>query len=168
MSRRCRLSWECRHDYTVQDNIATPIDEQPRETMVRRVLIPGVTAGIVLFGLSYLVLYATIYFMPSLVVEYYNPVFWPGNERALLFFAHPFVISFALAWFWDRFKLQVSGPWLLRGLQFGLVYALIATLPSMWIIFSAIDVSLTMVLTWFAYGLMQALVCGVIMARMNP
>ena len=136
--------------------------------MIRRVLIPGVTAGIVLFGLSYLILYATIYLMPSLVQEYYNPVFWPGNDRALLFFAHPFVLSLPLAWFWDRFKSRMSGPWLWRGLQFGLVYALIATLPSMWITFSAINVSLTMVLTWFAYGLMQALICGVIMARMNP
>jgi len=145
-----------------------PFNEQQFEAMVRRILIPEVIAGIALFGLSYLILYATIYLMPSLVQEYYNPVFWPGNERALLFFAHPFVISFALAWFWDRFKSQVSGPWLLRGLQFGLIYALIATLPSMWIIFSAIDVPLTMVLTWFAYGLMQALVCGVILVRMNP
>jgi hypothetical protein len=136
--------------------------------MIRRILIPGITAGVVLFGLSYLILYVTIYLMPGLVETYYNPVYWPGNERALLFFAHPFVLSLPLAWFWDRFKPQLSGPWLVRGLQFGLVYALIATLPSMWITFSAIDVPLTMVLTWFAYGLMQALVCGIIMARMNP
>jgi hypothetical protein len=136
--------------------------------MIRRILIPGITAGVVLFGLSYLILYVTIYLMPGLVETYYNPVYWPGNERALLFFAHPFVLSLPLAWFWDRFKPQLSGPWLVRGLQFGLVYALIATLPSMWITFSAIDVPLTMVFTWFAYGLMQALVCGIIMARMNP
>lgn len=136
--------------------------------MIRRILIPGITAGVVLFGLSYLILYVTIYLMPGLVETYYNPVYWPGNERALLFFAHPFVLSLPLAWFWDRFKPQLSEPWLVRGLQFGLVYALIATLPSMWITFSAIDVPLTMVLTWFAYGLMQALVCGIIMARMNP
>jgi hypothetical protein len=38
----------------------------------------------------------------------------------------------------------------------------------MWITFSAISVSLTMVLTWFAYGTMQATVCGLVFARMNP
>ena len=78
--------------------------------MVRRVLIPGVTAGIVLFGLSYLILYVTINLMPSVIDAYYNPVFWPGTERALLFFAHSFIFSLPLAWFWDRFKSQLSGP----------------------------------------------------------
>ncbi|MCB0578370.1 MAG: hypothetical protein KDD10_03555, partial [Phaeodactylibacter sp.] len=77
-------------------------------------------------------------------------------------------LSFALAWFWSRFKAQLPGYWLLRGLKFGLAYALLATLPSMWITFSAITVSLGMVFTWFAYGLLQAVVCGWVFARMNP
>ena len=137
--------------------------------MVRRILLPAVTAGLVLLGLSYLILYATIYWAPGLVEEYYNPVFWPGSDRATLFFAHPFILSGALAWFWTQFKSEVGGSnWPLRGLRFGLTYALIATLPSMWITFSAISVSLTMVLTWFAYGTMQATVCGLVFARMNP
>ena len=137
--------------------------------MARRVLLPGLTAGVVLLGSSYLMLYATIYLMPGLVEEYYNPVFWPGSDRALLFFAHPFILSLALAWFWDWFKAQLANSqWLLRGLKFGGIYALIATLPSMWITFSAIAVSLTMVCTWFAYGVLQAVVCGWIFAKMNP
>ena len=136
--------------------------------MIRRVLIPAIISGLVLLGIGYLVLYATIYTLPDLVEEYYDPIFWPGSERAVLFFAHPFVISIALAWLWDRFKAEVRGAWLLRGLKFGMIYATIATLPSMWITFSAIAVSPTMVLTWFAYGLMQAVVCGIILAKMNP
>jgi hypothetical protein len=136
--------------------------------MIRRILIPAIISGLVLLGIGYLVLYATIYTLPGLVEEYYDPIFWPGSERAVLFFVHPFVISIALAWLWDRFKAEVRGSWLLRGLKFGMIYATIATLPSMWITFSAIAVSPTMVLTWFAYGLMQAVVCGLILAKMNP
>jgi hypothetical protein len=152
----------------VHDGILAQGEGKRVEIMIRRILIPAVVSGLVLLGLGYIILYATIYALPGLVEEYYDPIFWPGSDRAVLFFAHPFVLSFALAWLWDRFNKEVTGPWLLRGLKFGLVYGLIATLPSMWITFSAIAVSLSMVLTWFAYGLMQAVVCGFILAKLNP
>ncbi len=135
---------------------------------MRKILVPGLLAGFVLLGLSYLILYLTINFMPVLVEEYYNPIFWPGNDRALLFFLHPFILSFALAWFWNRFKEQFKGGKILRGLELGIVYALVATLPSMWITFSAITVSLEMILTWFGYGFLQAVVAGWILAVANP
>lgn len=139
-----------------------------KSTEMKKVLAPGLVAGFVLLGLSYMILYSTINFMPGLVEEYYNPIFWPGNDRALLFFLHPFILSFALAWIWSRFREQFKGPKLLRGLELGVVYALVATLPSMWITFSAISVSLAMILTWFAYGLLQATVAGWIFAFINP
>ncbi|MCO6480079.1 MAG: hypothetical protein J5I94_25800 [Phaeodactylibacter sp.] len=135
---------------------------------MRNILVPGLLSGFVLLGLSYLILYVTINFMPGLVEEYYNPIFWPGNDRALLFFLHPFILSFALAWFWNRFKEQFKGGKILRGLELGIVYALVATLPSMWITFSAITVSLEMILTWFGYGFLQAVVAGWILAVANP
>ncbi len=135
---------------------------------MRKVLVSGLASGLVLLGLSYFTLYVTINYLPALVEEYYNPIFWPGNDRAMLFFVHPFILGFALAWFWSRFKAQLFGPWWWRGLKFGLLYALMATLPSMWITFSAISVSLSMVLTWFAYGIMQAVVCGWILAGVTP
>lgn len=50
----------------------------------------------------------------------------------------------------------------------GLVYGLIATLPAMWMVFSAIDVSLNIVVTWVLYGVFQAVVVGVIFAKISP
>lgn len=135
---------------------------------MKKILLPGLLAGVVLFILSYIVLYVTINFFPTIVESYYDPIFWPGNERAVLFFAHPFVLSFALAWFWDRFKSMFNGNILIRGIEMGLLYGIIATLPSMWITFSAISVSILMVLTWFLYGILQATVAGLIFAKMNP
>ncbi len=135
---------------------------------MKKILASGFLSGITLLMLSYVVLYFTINFFPQLVEAYYDPIFWPGNDRALLFFAHPFVLSFALAWFWDRFKDMFKGTLLIRGIEMGLVYGVIATLPSMWITFSAIHVSLVMVLSWFAYGLLQATIAGLIFAKMNP
>jgi hypothetical protein len=135
---------------------------------MKKILIPGLVAGVALLILSYAVLHLSVRIAPGLMEQYYNPVFQSGEERALLFYAHPFVLSFALAWFWDRFKGMFSGAALLRGLEMGLVYGIIATLPSMWITFSAIDVTLPMVLSWLVYGIFQAAVAGMVFARMNP
>jgi len=135
---------------------------------MKKVLFSGLVASIVLLVLSYGVLFVTIRFFPHLVEEYYNPIFWPGNDRATLFFAHPFVLSFALSWFWNRVKSQFSGAWWWRGIELGLIYCIVATIPSMWITFSSISVSGTMVGSWFAYGLLQATVSGIIFARLNP
>ncbi|MBP8240135.1 MAG: hypothetical protein KAX50_09245 [Saprospiraceae bacterium] len=135
---------------------------------MKRMLISGVVAGAILLILSYGVLFVTIRMFPSVVEEYYNPIFWPGGERALLFFAHPFVLCICLAWFWERSKSLYTGSWWFRGAEMGLVYGVVATLPSMWITFSAISVSLAMVLTWLLYGFVQAVIAGLIFARLNP
>lgn len=135
---------------------------------MKKIILPGLAAGVVLLALSYGILYVTINFFPNLVEEYYNPIFWPGSDRALLFFAHPFILSLALSWFWERFKSSFEGVMLVRGLELGIVYGLVATLPSMWITFSAISVSIAMVLSWFFYGILQATIAGIIFARLNP
>jgi hypothetical protein len=135
---------------------------------MKKFIVPGLVAGVALLVLSYAVLYLTINLFPNIAEQYYSPVFWPGQDRAILFYLHPFVLSFPLAWFWNRIKSSFKGALLLRGIELGVVYALVATLPAMWITFSAIDVSFTMVLTWLGYGLLQATVCGLIFAALNP
>jgi len=136
---------------------------------MRRIILSALLSGAILLALAFGVIYLSIAFFPSVVEEYYNPtLFWPGEERAVLFFLHPFILSFALAWFWNRFKHEFKGVPLLRGLELGLVYGVVATLPSMWITFSAIAVSFSMVVTWFLYGLLQATVAGIVFAHTNP
>lgn len=125
-------------------------------------------AGIVLLVLSYIVLFLVIRVFPALAEDYYNPIFWPGADRAFLFYLHPFILAQALSWFWNRFKGQFLATGVKRGMEMGLVYALLATLPSMWITFSAINVSLLMVLSWFGYGLLQAVIAGLVFSYMNP
>ncbi|MBU6342231.1 MAG: hypothetical protein KGS48_12115 [Bacteroidetes bacterium] len=131
-------------------------------------LLKGFVAGAALLLLSYAALYLVVHFFPSLAEQYYDPIFNFEGEKGILYFVHPFILSFALAWFWRRFKSLFHGPFWWRGIELGLVYALIATLPNMWITFSALSVSLSMVLTWFAYGLFQAIVVGVIFAKISP
>ncbi len=135
---------------------------------MNKIIRTGFIAGLVLFTICYGSLYLAVHFFPMLFVEYNNPLFNSDGSRDLLFYLHAFIISFALAWFWERFKGLFHGPFLLRGLEFGLVYALVALVPVMWITFSALDITGYMVGSWLAYGTVQAIFAGVIFARINP
>lgn len=135
---------------------------------MKKILLPGLAAGIVLFIVSYGGLFAAIRFFPSFFIDYNNPLFNSTGGRDILFYTHAFIFSFALAWFWERCKRVFKGYYLLRGLEFGLVYAVIALIPVMWITFSSLDITFIMVACWFLYGLCQAMIAGIIFAKMNP
>ncbi|MBK6932317.1 MAG: hypothetical protein IPH12_16245 [Saprospirales bacterium] len=135
---------------------------------MNKLLIKGFAAGAILLAFSYLALYLLVMFLPQVAEQYYNPIFDLEGDKTYLYFLHPFILSFALAWFWRRFKSLFHGPFWWRGMELGLVYALIATLPSMWITFSSLAVSFTLVATWFLYGLFQAVVIGIVYAKISP
>lgn len=135
---------------------------------MKKVIISGLIAGAILFVLSYGGLYLAVKFLPELFIEYNNPLFNSDGSRDILFYMHAFIISFALSWFWERFKGLFQGSFLIRGLEFGLVYSIVALLPVMWITFSALDITVLMVISWFVYGLIQAIIAGIIFAKINP
>ena len=135
---------------------------------MKNIIKPAAIAGVILFVVSYGGLYLAIQFMPYLFVKYINPMFTSDNGRDILFYSHAFVVSLALSWFWDRFKALFKGNFVVRGLEFGLVYSVVALVPVMWITFSSLDVTFIMVLSWFFYGLFQAVVAGVVFAKVNP
>lgn len=135
---------------------------------MKKIIIPGLITGIILFILSYGGLFLAVKYVPSLFADYNNPLFNSDGSRDLLFYSHAFIISMALSWFWDRFKSLFHGPFYWRGIEFGFVYAIVALLPVMWITFSALDVTISMVVSWFIYGLFQAVIAGIIFALRNP
>ncbi len=135
---------------------------------MKKTIIAGFTAGVILLLFSLLGLYLTIWLFPRLAMQYFNPAFNSQANRYLLYFIHPFVISLALSWFWNRFKGVLTGSFLTKGIEFGLVYMIIATFPTMWLIYSAMNVSLAMVGTWFLFGLLQGIIAGLVFEKMNP
>lgn len=135
---------------------------------MKKILLKGIIAGFVLLVISYAALFGLIRLFPSLAEQYYDPMFNFDDSKVWLYFAHPFVLSFALAIFWSRFKSLFHGPSWWRGIELGLIYGLIATLPSMWMIFSAMNVSLSLVLSWLVYGVFQAAVVGILFAKISP
>jgi hypothetical protein len=114
-------------------------------------------------------LYFFVAVFPKHAEEYFSPVFrWSNAGTDWMFYAHPFVLSFALKWFWERYKGLFTGSVLLRAFEVALVYGIVALLPVLWLTFSAIDISWQMVTTWLIYGILQAFVAGIIFAKINP
>jgi len=135
---------------------------------MKKIFISGLVAGFVLLVLSVLGLYLTIWFLPDLAVQYFDPAFSTESDKIILYYIHPFVISMALSWFWSRFKGILTGSFLGRGIEFGLIYTLVATFPMMLLIYSAMSVSLAIVATWFVLALFQGIIAGLVFEKMNP
>jgi hypothetical protein len=136
-------------------------------TLMKKIILPGLVAGATLLVLSILGIYATIWLFPTLAVLYFDPAFDTQSERAILYFAHPFIAGLALSWFWERCKGLFKGSFLRRGIEFGLLYWLVAVLPMMWLIYSAIAVPLLLVSSWVVFGLIQATAAGLVLGKMN-
>lgn len=135
---------------------------------MKKVIISGLVAGVVLLIFSILGLYLTIWFFPKLAGQYYSPTFDVPVQRYMLYYIHPFVISLALAWFWQRIKGVLTGSFITRGIEFGLIFTAVCTIPMMLLIYSAIDVSIRMVAAWTVFGLLQGLIAGLIFEKTNP
>ncbi len=135
---------------------------------MKKIIIGGILSGVALLILSISGLYATIFLFPSIAEEYFNPAFESQSSRIMFYYIHPFIISMALAWFWSRFKKVLTGSYIARGIEFGLIYLMVATFPMMWLIYSALDVSLAMVITWFILALLQGIIAGLIFEKTDP
>ena len=135
---------------------------------MKKIITSGLIAGVVLLVLSILGLYATIWFFPTLAAQYYDPAFDSQSGKYMIYYSHPFVIGLALAWFWDRFKVVLKGSFLMRGIEFGVAYALVAIFPVMWLTYSALSVSLAMVGSWLTFGLLQGIIAGLVFEKTNP
>ena len=134
---------------------------------MKKVFTSGLVASLVLLVFAFLCLQLMPRLLPFVAEEYYSPVFANDDSRNVLYFVHPIVLAFALAWFWNRFKDLFSGGLFFRGLEFGFVYVIIATLPIMLLTFSTINVSLAVIGTWLLYGFFQGSIAGLVFARMH-
>jgi hypothetical protein len=112
--------------------------------------------------------YASAYCFPAVTEQYLSTVFRNSGKADWLYYMHPFVLSISLKWFWERYKGIFKGPVLLRAIEVALVYGIVALLPVLWLTYSVIDVSLTMVISWLLYGLIQSFAAGIVFAKMNP
>jgi hypothetical protein len=135
---------------------------------MKKIILSVIISGFVLLILSLAMFYSLIYLFPTVAQEYFSSVFRTSGKTDWLYYAHPFILSIALKWFWERYKDIFKGSFILRALEVAMVYGIVALIPVLWLTFSAIDVSLPMALTWLLYGLIQAFAAGIVFAKLNP
>jgi hypothetical protein len=135
---------------------------------MKKIIIPGIVTGFALLMLSVAGLYATTWFFPGIAMQYFDPAFDMQSSRVMIYYLHPFIIAMALSFFWGRFKIVLAGSFLTRGIEFGLIYAMVAVFPMMWLIYGAMSVSMEMLATWFILAVLQGLIAGLIFERLNP
>jgi hypothetical protein len=135
---------------------------------MKKHLIAAAVSSIVLLVFAYLCLMIMPNLPESMVEDYFSPSFVNDESRNLFYFVQPVVLAFALSWFWTRFKDSFAGNWMLKGLELGLVYVLIASLPAMILIYSWMNVSVATIGSWLLYSFAQATIAGEISARIDP
>jgi len=136
---------------------------------MKRAVTATAASGVILLLVSIAILYFVASVFPTLAEEYFSPVFrWSDAGTDWMFYAHPFVLSIALKWFWERYKEVLPGNKFMKALEMAIVYGVVAMLPVLWLTFSAIDISATMVMTWLMYGILQAFIAGLVFATLNP
>ena len=92
--------------------------------------MPDLPLDFVLLLVSLGLMFMVIKIIPTLAEEYFSPVFrWSSAETDWMFYVHPFILSFSLKWFWERYKDIFKGSDLVRAFEVALVYGIIAMLP---------------------------------------
>lgn len=135
---------------------------------MKKIILPGLLVGLVNFIASMLVSKIFGVVFPALNAEYQNTnLFRPWTDPLmLLFFVYPFLLGIILAWFWEKTK-TIFGSDLKGGLKFGLAYWVVASVPGMFVTYTSMPYSLTMVISWLAAGLVEGLLAGIIFAKLN-
>ena len=139
---------------------------------MKKIIISGLIAGIIMLivGMALNYVFEVILF-PSLAHEYanVNGFFRPWSDPLMsIYFIYPFIFGVILAWTWNKVKsLFVSPVYWKNGVYFGLSIWFISSIPGMIMTYSSFNVSLTMIFSWLISGLINAIIAGLIFAKMN-
>lgn len=136
---------------------------------MKKIIIPGLIAGLLMLVAAIVVGYAFNFVFPSLKGEYENTVmFRPWDDPVMyVWFVQPFLLAFVLAWIWDKVKLMFQGSLAKRVFYFALIYWMVAIIPGMLMSISSFKISVLMTLTWTLSSLIQAWMAAWIIIRMN-
>lgn len=135
---------------------------------MKKVFWSGLAAGVAMVVLNVLLNPLFNLIFPHLKFAYMNPAFRPWDDPTMmLFFLYPIALGFGLAYVWDKTKQLFGGDSCRNGLKFGLVYFLVGGIPAFLINFSSFNLPFTMILSWTIMGLLDGLVAGVVLAKVN-
>lgn len=135
---------------------------------MKKIIWPGILVGIATLIAGMVISYLFM-LLPSVAADYSNPAVmrqWQ-DPLMMLFFLYPFVFGIILAWAWNKSKNLFKGTSWARGTNFGLAIFLISTIPGMFITYTSMPYSFMTVISWTFSGLINSLIAGWILAKMN-
>lgn len=136
--------------------------------MKKKTIFAALLAGLVLLVSAMVFGYLASLLFPGLQAEYANfAIFRPWDDPLMmLYFLYPFVLSFVLAWFWQKASRLFEGPIWKKSLSLTWLYFLLATLPGMFITYSSFQVSGLMTLNWTITGFIQVFFASLVLVKM--
>jgi len=135
---------------------------------MKRKVLSGLAAGVILLILSIAAIYILLWQFPDMAMEYFGPAFISQSQRNVFYYIHPFVIAACFLWLWVRFGHLFKGSAFVKSVKFGAVYMAFATFPYILLIYSAMDVPLLIILSWLAFGFLEATVAAIIFNIILP
>ena len=92
---------------------------------MKKIISSGLITGIVLLVFAYVALLVMPILLPKVAEEYYNPAFVNDATRNALYYVHPVLLAFGLAWFWNCFKSLLKGNAWMQGVEMALIAGII-------------------------------------------
>jgi hypothetical protein len=135
---------------------------------MKKVIIPGLIAGVLMLGVSLLLSLIISAIFPDSMAEYSNAeIFRQWDDPLMYYFLlHPFVMGIILSFIWLKVRGLIDGEGLKKGLVYGFYVWLLFGIPGMLMTISSFQVSAFLVGTWTVSLLAQDLVAGVAINRM--
>jgi hypothetical protein len=136
---------------------------------MKKVFWTGILAGVVILISNMIVGAIFQFFQPAIKDQYMTAIFRPWSDyRMSLFFLHPFIVGLVLSYIWGKTRNLFTNLSKMRnGFNFGLLAWIFLTIPGMYVTYTTFAVSVAMILSWTAGGLVGMVWAGLILAKLN-
>jgi hypothetical protein len=131
----------------------------------RFVLLAGLAGGVWIFLATFLLGEIAALISPYTILDLAG-MRSVDDPVMILFFAYPFVLSFAAAFVFSLVNPALRGNTVRRGLMFGGILILISTIPSTYIILSSMDYPAGFYLANILTGVIGLPVLGILFSRL--
>jgi len=137
---------------------------------MKTVLVPGISAGVVMLIASVLLMLVYPVILPGVEAEYTgNPIFRSWSDPLMYYvYLNPIIFGILLAFVWKYTKDNFKGSSKAKsGAKFGFSVWAIFGITGMLMSLSTFNISALMVLTWTINGLVQYILGGVVIASLS-
>jgi hypothetical protein len=129
---------------------------------------PGLFAGIIMLLVMLIVMNGLVIIFPQIEQEYSTHVYRNCDDILfLLLFLHPFLLGLIISWTWNLTSIIMKGDELTKVVNFTFAYIMIAQIPGLFLMYSFMNVSLLMIMSWLMNGLLQVLCGSFVISKMT-